>query len=278
MLCCSPDDKYSTGCSMSTPGVTGVILHTLPPPHGRAPVQANGGSSPHGSIRWSRGDSLGHAISRRLRESRENAAASSRTDALNRIWDECRRTPGLHCYIDELMGIEPPLGVTPVFRNRHQQSQELCLTLQLVQLMEDVFLHLELEDFGSTQIIEDGPSCLCGGRSPRFRRYWAQIHRTFGIRFEIFFVLRDWGLPVIFQSRKCSRVPARRAQLVRRGWKSVYTDACCAPVCPKIALEPGLPTRVEVPGVEVQSHTWGTRSVSCAPYVPADARKCFLNL
>ncbi len=109
------------------------------------------------------------------------------TNALNRIWDECRRERNLHSYIDELMNIHPPIAVPPASPDPHQASQELCLSLQLVQLMEDVFIDLQLDDFWEHPDNRGWAIMFMRwARSARFRQYWSQIHRTFGIRFEYF--------------------------------------------------------------------------------------------
>lgn len=109
------------------------------------------------------------------------------TTALNRIWDECRRERNLHSYVDELMNIHPPIAVPPASPDPHQASQELCLTLQVAQLMEDVFVDLELDDFWEHPDNRGWAIMFMRwARSERFRLYWRQINRTFGIRFEYF--------------------------------------------------------------------------------------------
>jgi hypothetical protein len=110
------------------------------------------------------------------------------TRTLDRIWEQFRRSPALHPFIDELMNIRPPVAVfPPIPANPHQTSEELCMALQLIQLMEDVFLDLQLDDFW------DHPDnrgwailFMRWARSPKFRAFWAQTRRTFGIRFEYF--------------------------------------------------------------------------------------------
>jgi hypothetical protein len=63
----------------------------------------------------------------------------------------------------------------------------LCIGLELIQLMENVFLDLRLDDFW------DHPDnrgwailFMRWARSPKFRRIWHGTRRTFGIRFEYF--------------------------------------------------------------------------------------------
>ena len=74
-------------------------------------------------------------------------------------------------------------------------DEEMCLGLELIQLMEGVFLDLRLDDFW------DHPDnrgwailFMRWSRSLRFRMIWVQMRRTFGIRFEYFCAAR-LGLP-----------------------------------------------------------------------------------
>jgi len=108
--------------------------------------------------------------------------------ALNAIWERFRQSPGLHPFLNELMAGGPPV-ITPL------TNEETCLGLELIQLMEDVFLDLRLDDFW------DHPDnrgwailFMRWSRSLRFRAIWVQMRRTFGIRFEYFCAAR-LGLP-----------------------------------------------------------------------------------
>lgn len=61
------------------------------------------------------------------------------------------------------------------------------MALQLQQLMEDVFMDLQLDDFWEHPDNRGWAILFMRwARSPRFRTFWAQTHRTFGIRFEYF--------------------------------------------------------------------------------------------
>jgi hypothetical protein len=110
------------------------------------------------------------------------------TQALNRIWDEFRKSMALHSFIDELMNINPPMAVvTAAGSDPDQQSQELCVALELLQLMEDVFMDLRLEDYWEHPDNRGWAIMFMRwARSPRFRLIYTQTHRTFGIRFEYF--------------------------------------------------------------------------------------------
>ncbi len=110
------------------------------------------------------------------------------TRTLARLWEEFRKSPALHSFMDELMHIAPPIAVVPVAPgNAHEATEELCMALQLIQLMEDVFLDLQLEDFWEHPDNRGWAIIFMRwARSPRFRNCWNQTRRTFGIRFEYF--------------------------------------------------------------------------------------------
>ena len=110
------------------------------------------------------------------------------TNNLNRLWEQFRQSPALHSFIDELLRITPPIAVVPPApSNAHQASEELCMALQLIQLMEDVYMDLQLDDFWEHPDNRGWAILFMRwARSPRFRNYWNQTRRTFGIRFEYF--------------------------------------------------------------------------------------------
>jgi hypothetical protein len=110
------------------------------------------------------------------------------TKTLQRIWTQFRQSPGLHSFIDELMHIQPPIAIVPDKPgNPHQASEELCMALELLQLMEDVFMDLRLDDFWEHPDNRGWAIMFMRwARSPRFQRIWSQTRRTFGIRFEYF--------------------------------------------------------------------------------------------
>jgi hypothetical protein len=113
------------------------------------------------------------------------------TRALDRKWEQFRKSPSLHSFLDELMWIHPPVAVVPATGSPHQQAEELCAALELIQLMEDVFMDLQLEDFWEHPDNRGWAILFMRwARSQRFRRYWSQTHRTIGIRFEYFCAAR----------------------------------------------------------------------------------------
>jgi hypothetical protein len=86
---------------------------------------------------------------------------------------------------NELNGTDIPVPTPPL------QHEELCLGLELIQLMEDVFLDLRLDDFWEHPDNRGWAILFMRwARSPRFRQVWNQTHRTFGIRFEYFCAAR----------------------------------------------------------------------------------------
>lgn len=115
------------------------------------------------------------------------------TKELDRIWNACRKSPVLHPFIDELMSVQPAIAqqspVQPPFGpgSQHQRSEEFCMGLELLQLMENVFMDLRLDDFWEHPDNRGWAILFMRwARSPRFRSIWQQAKRTYGIRFEYF--------------------------------------------------------------------------------------------
>lgn len=109
------------------------------------------------------------------------------SSTLSGIWDKFRQTPSLYPLLNELMGHPcPPAAPAPP-----SCSEEVCVVLQLIQLMEDVFLDLRLDDFWEHPDNRGWAMLFMQwSRSPRFRTLWGQTRRTFGIRFEHFCAAR----------------------------------------------------------------------------------------
>ncbi|HEY6763941.1 MAG TPA: patatin-like phospholipase family protein, partial [Candidatus Sulfotelmatobacter sp.] len=109
---------------------------------------------------------------------------------LDRIWERFRETPELYFFFEELMRqtisatAAPPHQTVPPTRVR---NEEAIIGLELIQLMENVFLDLRLDDFWSHPDNRGWAILFMRwARSPRFRAIWKTTHRTFGIRFEYF--------------------------------------------------------------------------------------------
>lgn len=109
--------------------------------------------------------------------------------ALDKIWEHFRRSSRLHPFLNELV-----LGqfTEPDPRDR---DEEFSVGLELIQLMENAFMDLRLDDYW------DHPDnrgwailFMRWARSPRLRAIWTETRRTFGIRFEYFCAAR-LGLP-----------------------------------------------------------------------------------
>jgi hypothetical protein len=114
------------------------------------------------------------------------------TKRLDGIWERFRQTPELHPFFQELMSntIGPSIPSLP-----KSQNQETVVGLELIQLMENVFLDLRLDDFWSHPDNRGWALLFMRwARSPRFRAIWDRTRRTFGIRFEYFCEAR-LGLP-----------------------------------------------------------------------------------
>jgi hypothetical protein len=110
------------------------------------------------------------------------------TTALNEIWEKFRQSPDLHPLLQQLMGNigVPGRAVAPT-----ASEEERCIVLEMIQLMENVFLDLRLDDFW-THPDNRGWAILFmqWARSHRFRQIWNESRCTFGIRFEHFCAAR----------------------------------------------------------------------------------------
>jgi len=101
---------------------------------------------------------------------------------LNEIWDKFRAAPGLGILLAELMADKSaPVQSAPL------AADEKCMCLELLQLMECVFLDLRLDDFWDHPD-NRGWAMLFSrwAKSSRLQAAWDQTRHTFGIRFEYF--------------------------------------------------------------------------------------------
>jgi hypothetical protein len=102
--------------------------------------------------------------------------------SLEAIWEKFRATPVLLPFMKELM----TLHVAPP-RPAAICDYELCIGLELIQLMEDVFLDLRLDDYWEHPDNRGWAILFMRwARSPRLRMIWEDTRRVFGIRFEYF--------------------------------------------------------------------------------------------
>jgi len=117
-----------------------------------------------------------------------NAAFVKGAQKLDEIWERFRRTAALHSFFTELTGGPAGSALKP-------SPEELAIGLELIQLMEDTFLDLRLDDFWEHPD-NRGWAILftMWARSPRFRAVWSHTRSTFGIRFE-YFCEQRLGLP-----------------------------------------------------------------------------------
>jgi hypothetical protein len=108
------------------------------------------------------------------------------TQTLERVWTEFRGSPALSHFFKELTP-----GPAPANSQVTLTDPERSMGLELIQLMEEVFLDMQLDDFW------DHPDnrgwaimFMRWARSPRFQRTWKDSRRTYGIRFEYFCAAR----------------------------------------------------------------------------------------
>jgi hypothetical protein len=128
------------------------------------------------------------------------------TQRLAEIWERFRQTKELHPFLNELTGglVGAPSAVgaasaiaagSMVGAARTPCVQELAIGLELIQLMEDVFLDLRLDDFWEHPDNRGWAMLFTGwAHSPIFRAVWIRTRRSFGIRFE-YFCEQRLGLP-----------------------------------------------------------------------------------
>jgi hypothetical protein len=103
------------------------------------------------------------------------------TKELDGIWERFRNSVQLDAFFTELTG-RPPLTAPSAV-----SKEESCAGRELIQLMENVFLDLRLDDFwdhpdnrGWTNLF------MSWARSPRFRMIWNESKPTYGVRFGYF--------------------------------------------------------------------------------------------
>jgi len=104
------------------------------------------------------------------------------------IWERFRQNEKLHPFLIELTTGPAGVASTP-------SAEELAMGLELIQLMEDTFLDLRLDDFWEHPDNRGWAMLFTRwARSPIFRAVWISTRRTFGIRFE-YFCEQRLGLP-----------------------------------------------------------------------------------
>jgi hypothetical protein len=109
--------------------------------------------------------------------------------SLEKVWEKFRASPTLLPFMIELMTLGQKMDAVGV------TDEELCMGLELIKLMEDVFLDLRLDDFWEHPDNRGWAILFMRwSRSPRLRIIWKETRRTFGIRFEYFCNAR-LGLP-----------------------------------------------------------------------------------
>ena len=102
-------------------------------------------------------------------------------NTFDKLWDRFRQDPDLKALFLEFVGSADASAASEL------TAKEICTCMELMQLMENAFLDLRLDDFW------DHPDnrgwvvffTMCA-RSPKFREVWSQVSQTYGIRFEYF--------------------------------------------------------------------------------------------
>lgn len=111
-----------------------------------------------------------------------SSAFVTHSNTLDRLWERLRTSPSLKSLLLELVadGLVSEEAKPP-------DQEELCACLEMLQLMEDVFLDLRLNDFWNHPDNRGWVVLFTmWAKSPKFRAAWTQTRRTFGIRFGYF--------------------------------------------------------------------------------------------
>jgi Patatin-like phospholipase len=104
--------------------------------------------------------------------------------ALDLMLERFRADLKLAPLLKEITGVELPLPPPPPTR---PNAEERVACMELMQLMENVFLDLRLDDYWEHPDNRGWAVffTMCA-RSPTFRDVWTQVRHTYGIRFEYF--------------------------------------------------------------------------------------------
>lgn len=113
------------------------------------------------------------------------------SEALDAIWERFRSTPTLHPLLRELMADRPspwppPLD-PPSPLPTTVEGEQLAMCLELIQLMENVFIALQLDDFWTHPDNRGWVALFTSwAKSGTFRQAWTQTRATFGSGFVYF--------------------------------------------------------------------------------------------
>jgi len=112
----------------------------------------------------------------------------AQTEALTTLWDRLRTDDKLADLLRELHDLEPPAG------EQTPNERELAFCLELIQLMENAFVELHLDEFWSHPDNRGWVTLFTmWARSPRFRAAYHKYKDVFGIRF-VYFCAHRLGL------------------------------------------------------------------------------------
>jgi hypothetical protein len=113
------------------------------------------------------------------------------TKTLDKLWEMLRKSPGLDNLLKELVADTPN---SPAAGAPDEKEKTACL--ELIQLMEDVFLDLRLDEFWEHPDNRGWAMLFTTwAKSPKLRATWTKTRSSFGIRFE-YFCGERLGLPV----------------------------------------------------------------------------------
>ena len=100
----------------------------------------------------------------------------AQAEALDTLWERFRMSPNLRLLLQELYSDGAPALPKP-------GSEERCACLELIQLMENVFLALRLDESWEHPDNRGWATLfMMWAKSPTLRSVWEQTHQTYGIR------------------------------------------------------------------------------------------------
>jgi hypothetical protein len=118
-------------------------------------------------------------------QSSDSASFVAQAEALDEIWERFRTAPLLEGLLTELLADRPsPL---PDPQPGSIRGEQLAACLELIQLMENVFISLQLDDFWTHPDNRGWVTLFTSwAKSGTFRAAWKQTSKTFGSAFVYF--------------------------------------------------------------------------------------------
>ena len=118
-------------------------------------------------------------------QSSDHASFVAQAHQLDAIWERFRTAPTLDGLLTELMANRPSPPPDPIPGTI--RGEQLAACLEMIQLMENVFISLQLDDFWTHPDNRGWVTLFTGwAKSGTFRAAWKQTRHTFGTAFVYF--------------------------------------------------------------------------------------------